>query len=87
MSKEKSDFDLRFDAIDEMCAQIPPGKFALVGVDDFDPDPEDELYLIRIFDTREAAEAALAARLAGQPKGEEPETLYIYEHEVPGEGA
>ncbi len=50
-----------------MQAMIPKSGFNLVGLDDFERDPADELFLIGHFDTQEEAEAARADRLKSSP--------------------
>ena len=46
---------------------IPKTGFNLVGVDDFEREPGEELYLIRNFPSREAAERAQKARKRTHP--------------------
>ena len=53
---------------------IPKEGFNLVGVDTFETESGDELYLISHHSTHEAAEEALAARKVKHPD----EVVYIY---------
>lgn len=55
-------------------AAMPKSGFNLVGVDKFERDPSDALYVIDHYDSREEADDALARRAEANPD----ETLYIY---------
>jgi hypothetical protein len=52
----------------------PKSGHNLVGVDTFETEPGDELYLVDNFPSKEAAKAAMKKRLEADPK----EVLHIY---------
>lgn len=55
-------------------AMTPKTGFNVVGVDDYEVDPESKLYLIGHFDSREEAEAERKAREKADPD----EVVHIY---------
>jgi hypothetical protein len=71
MAEEKTDFEKRWEARERF---EPDSGWNLVGVDTYEREPGEELYLVGNYPTEKAANQAKAQRLKSNPH----EVLHVY---------